>query len=1639
MMGSLNNERSLDETTPIFDIPVTVTYKENKYTRKMRVTQDSIVQDSLIQIRSALLSREITVDDELDNTLKNVVNNIVSFKLKYVIKKTSIVGFNLYNQSLSRIFCTRNLYIDFIMDITLFCLYSRNIWLLVESDQGLVEIFNSFINHREPENFGIAILGTTVSTVIHGNTILTYFTSQFRKDALAKVFIRILNYNFDMMDAFGLSIFTQEEYRILRYYYRLTFKSHDHYEEAGNPWDFLEFITRNITQITIITHFLGDVREDFRMRTPPSFEQCFIQYFNFLYNYITGGEQFLRSGGESNPGPMATEFMRRVTEYLFGQQVRQMTNAVEEAKDLATMSLHLMRLFTSISDALGSFMTGRAIAPIDFTTRIASLALNIYESHKAFGLEFGFRMRPRVHAQGGPMESTLISAILAYGTPPFIRELLKDMPKFTNVKILDDATWFYDLFGFLISIPRRILSLFEDEEKEGIISILTAFLLGIEDLFPFSSLCRVKNEMESIIKIHTEDPSVMLQESFHDRVLKLDVKRKSVESIYQTHKRSFPNYYAGTSEQYDNLVIDILKYRSDVRVEPVCIVFHGPKGTGKTVLMNLVNQMYKNAGMRSFQDNIPASVENKKFYDSYNNEEIYIVDDIGAKAYAQWSEIVNQVSSAKYPLEAAKINNKNTKFFNSQLMLLSCNVIPSSFKPGDGVADIEAFYRRLKVFNFKNVTFIDGQYAGSIAVEIYDSTLGVKKFIERAKFTAVNGQFDLKEIDSYISKELRIKTEHYLANKRMAETTIGTPFPKAQGLIDSLCDSFNNALDNMPCIDALMGQVYELIAQTYDSLKENKQFAGACKMISDHSTFLLFLGLGTLSAGAAIYYTMKEKVGRDKNIDIIQKHYSSNRTQPGNFKKMIAQGFVDMQGQITPSIPQLIPFQRNVAALTFNFQNTRGQHKRTKARGLFSQDKLLTIYHIFGDLDVNKPIYVTARIGDNILYDYMELSIVAYSSYADWIIFRIPETAPTFFKKITRATQYNSTQLYLATGQDIIDLGSDVTQYSFGVGYEYGETYKGTLTPKDIMYNIEGDGLCGSLLLTKEGCILGMHTAAVSFDDKNGKEKIKGITKIFDNATYDFITGVLGLDMKSKVNLDYEIKNRQISGVYINNADKCYGLNGTKYIESPIYGVFPTWRKPALLLPEEKQNYKELTEAMMKPAGDVNLSALEFSEEILNNAITNDTFPPLDETEIVKGNGLLNRIDPSTSPGHSMKFSTKEKYLDYENGNFKEDLVSELKNYIDPMAKGEYKFDDCATITSKDELKDVEDITDPNSMPKKIRIFTNYHLMSTILFRYFFGNLLGYVMLNKFTNGIMIGINPLSEQWDKFAKILTMRGRECFDGDYKNYDKNMHPAFQRRLNHWLIARTRIDANHFNKTFKTQYTHQQVDRILRQVLECIISTPILSKNKKFITTHGLPSGTALTAFYNSCINMMYSSYVYRMTAPFEYLSVHHYLSNTNLFFYGDDIIGNVTEQVKPFFNPSSFSTILQPLGLDFTPADKGEWTDSNQFKDLTQCTFLKRKFYLHPKVGNMVAPLDHKSMEGTMNYITDKYRSVSLTLEKCANFQRECFLHPPSIYEEKMNILLTKCAMKGLRFKPLSEEYLLNLYRSGEYGDLLQLN
>jgi energy-converting hydrogenase Eha subunit A len=1433
--------------------------------------------------------------------------------------------------------------------------------------------------------------------------------------------------------------------------YEFSFLHHDDYIRYREIINYIFFMAFELS-----TGWLGNIDIDnfeevlrfqsgvVRLYDPKLYPDWVKILFGKIYVFVTGAIKFILSGGESNPGPVFSKIQETVTtgisnllertvyklfKKFIKPQINRFKKQINYTKELSWMSVHILRMYTTICDTLFYLVTNAQTSPLDITARLATVLLNLYETHTKFFPKGNFVLNAT--GQGGPMETVFMAGILAQGMPRFISNILKEIPKYTNAKILDDASWFYDIFGFLISLPRRIIQCYTptSETAKSMYDKVIELLVKIETYLPFSNLSTVSKELKSMIEEINDAPIKAMSAEKQEEICALDKKRKEIEFSYACNKKVFPGWYTNISDEFDRLVIRILKYKSDLRVEPVCIVLNGPKGTGKSVAMNLIIQMYKAAGMRVFIDNISASLENKKFYDTYDNEEMYGVDDIGAKSLSQWSEVVNMVSSTKYPLEAANLKNKNTKFFNSLLMLLSTNSIPDNFTSKDGVADKEAFYRRIIEFNFGQVTF-DGEYHGEMTIRKYNDTLGVKAFTVRQRIP-LNGPLPMDILDEFIHGELLRKKQIYETNVATGSNFKGRAFPttvKAQGLHDTVRRMFADYLTRMPGLNAFAGLVTDWMMQLADEFEEHPKY----------KLYIVTSLCVSIAVFFGVYYFLKAKTKHDEKVEEIHKHYKSDRTKKATVVGMMTQGYVNIHNEVVAATPQLSKFQTNVAISFIHYVNIQGKSSKVKCRTVYSVDKILTAAHLLHDRDPRYPMYITSYVGEQIIYDYMEIKELVTDDSEDWTILTLPATAPKLMPKIKIPTEETSVKLHLAVGnQTVVDLGEDIRQYLFKNVYKY-KTFLGSLDHRDIMYNMEEDGLCGSPLITRDGRMLGLHVAAVEYE-QGEQVYVKGVSKLWSSKASELILGIMSLSTDDKCNLDFEIKQRSLSGVYLNREDKCYGIDGTRYVESPIHGKFPIWRKPALNLPEEKKNFKDLTEMMMKPVGDVNLVGADFAKDILNEKLPKQTFENFTEEEVVKGNGILNRINPDTSSGNFVKMDKRDA-LDYETGQISEPMKNRCADYIHKIANGEYKFEDSATVAAKDELKDVQDITNPESMPKKIRLFINCHLISTLIFRFFFGNLMSHIMQDRMRYGIMIGLNPLSSQWSTLVARLTNLTSRVFDGDYAAYDKNMHPVFQRILNKWLTQRVEINPRKFNKVFGTKINETQIRLVLDQILEYIISTPVISKNKTFLTTHGLPSGTALTAFYNSCINLLYTAYIYRMKAPLEYCKVHSYLENTFLCFYGDDIIGSIHPRIQHFYNPKVFSEVMIAMGLDFTPANKNEqWNDNNQFKPIEQCTFLRRGFYFHPKMKQYVAPLDITSREGTLNYVTDALRDVELIQQKFYNFQREAFLCPGNYYANGMNTIQEALSEKDIVVTPLSEEYLTQLYHKGDYGDHLTLN
>jgi Holliday junction resolvasome RuvABC ATP-dependent DNA helicase subunit len=156
------------------------------------------------------------------------------------------------------------------------------------------------------------------------------------------------------------------------------------------------------------------------------------------------------------------------------------------------------------------------------------------------------------------------------------------------------------------------------------------------------------------------------------------------------------------------------------RQEPNLFVFEGPPGVGKSIFLN---QVVSSLGWSCYSHCVPDVNEGRDFYDSYNNEDVFFMDDVGQKGVSQWRTMINMVSSVKLPLDCAEAKLKDTKFFNSHTILATTNSFSTiqSVMRSDGIADIRALWRRGFVFDFSEVKRVEGVFSGTIRFKYFDS------------------------------------------------------------------------------------------------------------------------------------------------------------------------------------------------------------------------------------------------------------------------------------------------------------------------------------------------------------------------------------------------------------------------------------------------------------------------------------------------------------------------------------------------------------------------------------------------------------------------------------------------------------------------------------------------------------------------------------------------------------------------------------------------------------------------------------------------------------------------------------------------------------------------------------------------------
>lgn len=282
----------------------------------------------------------------------------------------------------------------------------------------------------------------------------------------------------------------------------------------------------------------------------------------------------------------------------------------------------------------------------------------------------------------------LIFAAASMGLPNKFIEVIKRLSLITSVKILDDANLIFEVFSFITDFVKFVISkLFGSENFEN----------------PFSSYFMFGSHYIILYKI---SDLIRKLEKNKDLILSSEIRSNFKQTFNELNANPIIVEWKKTSAKIQQIVQEAHKwnkiveaYQSSSRKEPFCFVFEGPPGTFKSKIMT---QLVESLNKTVYTHSVPTLKEGKDFHDAYNNEEIYVMDDVGQKSLDQYRTIINFVSMVKMPLQCAEAKLKDTKFFNSDAIFLTTNSFMNlnSVCKDDGIADIRALHRRGFVFYF---------------------------------------------------------------------------------------------------------------------------------------------------------------------------------------------------------------------------------------------------------------------------------------------------------------------------------------------------------------------------------------------------------------------------------------------------------------------------------------------------------------------------------------------------------------------------------------------------------------------------------------------------------------------------------------------------------------------------------------------------------------------------------------------------------------------------------------------------------------------------------------------------------------------------------------------------------------------------
>lgn len=1203
--------------------------------------------------------------------------------------------------------------------------------------------------------------------------------------------------------------------------------------------------------------------------------------------------------------------------------------------------------------------------------------------------------------------------------PKDLMNMIKDFSSLTGKRIFD-SNIFMDIVLKFLSIIRRFL-LYLAKVFEGTFAEQSILHLLIA-VAKFSGFVSHYNLIKEVIEQYSRfmaNSAVLFDPRFRTQVLNTYEKCKANESFMEMASTTTDRHFTTTWNNYKSqLVVSITAFESSKRTEPVCLVLQGEAGSGKSVLMNNLVDTLRMKGHSVYVHTVPTSEDAKDFYDDYNNQDVFVMDDVGAQGKSQWRTIVNFVSPVKVPLPCATASLKNTKFFNSKIIICTTNHFMDlrGFTSADCIAEPEALFRRAHVFKVARASSANETFAQSIEYYKFDHKV-TKTWVQRLLYhNANNMPLDIvsetvRDSVSFIWDILAhiVKTNRADEQKCVLTEADVVNLPDIQFSPESISSLFETTSHKMWAATIAAVSTFRTVKESYSMISSifgafvsywtEKILAMITEWADEFlSCFCIEKAANIIVPGVALvilyglyqYFSGTKVVEQDPVTDALHKAAAKMRD-------------FSSESLEQPTCTAKIEAVREHHTRICVFKNKEGVVNDTCCGLVTGKHIILPLHVEFNRIDIYKTL-AHYDAGHKERED-VDISLVYTNPRCDMAIYKMNLVFAYRTYDVHRLfPTFSNPRFYYVNphGLHRLTLGATLKEAKYEVTYS---TYRTQITLTEDKWEtpFSAPSLCGSLVLDCQGNLQGFHVAgdgSVGIAARPGSDSIRVMKETLNEKTcfigdpdskiHPNISGfriryekdaITAKHVSGKTSLTptifHESNNpilKDLKNAVLKDKNELTPVPRTSIREKhpPVFNAFGT----------PQTTMQTLSKKSFKHQGFLSDEELEYAAQCIDSLLCD--FDDLDLQEAVFGNEDIRPIAKDTANGYGY-LPDKKDYFDYENKVILPTMHEKLKE-LDSMAKGEEPLDPRAILTVesfKDELRTEDKLT----APRTFRIMPLAHIVWS---KRIFGNLLAHLAKHRLTSGVGIGINPYLD-FDyiaKAVKVCDVTG----DIDFSKWDGSIMRRLMDKIGETLAKR-----------YKGSYTYMP-----QFLVHTAAESVVLVGDELWATTHGLPSGCWFTLMMNCFINKALSAItIYRNKKEPTVRDFQQIVD----YVVGDDKLIGASGELATVFNLRTIAEVANSLGMTCTNGDKTPISHVHQ--PFEKLTFTKRHFHFHPVLKKYVGVLDVETMFGTLQYY-DMHSDGNMALEgKMRAVQMEAYLHSEALFRAFTEVFTKTCPMIAL--------------------------